>query len=599
MHKLFFPTLGLAAITALAALPSPAPQATTSSAIYDDATASGWENWSWGTTLNFAATSPVKIGTHSIATTYTEGWSRLYFHHNGVPIADKKWLEFWVNGGSGNGGQTIVAYAEDTSGRAVVQVPINTYLEGGSVAAGVWRHAKIPLTDLALGTSPLTGLVFQNGTANPQSGFFLDQIELTGDGTTATPTPYATPPFGPTAPAHPQSNPVGTVPASLPSKFMIGLGNFEVDWIKNSGSKWQARYQYLVGGVNTNDNWTKWNDPPGQFATYYLNASAEAGVLPVFTYYEILQSEPRRYDETLPAYVEKFANAATMKAYYDDFKLLMDKCRAFDKPVIIHVEPDTWAYIQRTQSDPNNYGVQVAGSGHADAVNLPNTAVGFAKMLVRLRNRYAPKVLLALHASMWSTGTDVGMNRDPSLDIASHANATGTFLNQLSIGWDLIFVDFADRDAAYKQLVAGNPYTWWDETNAQLPSFHQAHHWLAKLNQKTGKRLVVWQVPVGNTKMRACDNTHGHYQDNRVQYYLGGAYGKTHIQELKKCGVVGLFFGRGDGNTTTYQDAEGDGITNPTPISASNTGVAAFSDDDGGFLRKRNRIYQGDPVRVK
>lgn len=588
----------LCTLTVICALPpKTAPLATVTTDIYTDQLATGWEDWSWDCSRNFAASTPVHGGQKSISTTYTAGWGGLYLHHAGLSLAGKQYLEFWINGGAG-GNQTVMVYAEDASGRSPEQISINGYIEGGSVAANTWRAAKVPLSALKLGGYALTGLVFQNGTASSQGTFFLDDIRLTGDGTSPSPTPFRTPEFGPKAPPYPQSTPIGKVPATWSKKLMLGLGNFEVNWMKNSGVKWQARYQYLVGGVNTQDGWKNWNSPAGEFATLYMNASADAGLTPVFTYYQILHSEPRRYDESLPAYVEKFNNATTMRAYYDDFKLLMDKCKAFGKPVVVHVEPDGWAYMQQTQDDPANYAVQVAGSGHTDATGLPNNAVGFAGMLVRLRDKYAPNVILGLHASMWASKVDVGMNRDPQLDIAAHANLTGTWLNKLGGGWDVIFVDFADRDAAYKQLVANNPWTWWDETNVRLPSFHQAHYYLSRLNQKTRRRLVVWQVPVGNTKKRSCDNTHGHYQDNRVQYYLGAQYGKSHIQELKRAGVIGLLFGRGDGNTTTYEDAEGDGITNPAPIS-NNKGMATVADDDGGYLRARAAAYQNNPVRVR
>lgn len=600
MKKIFWSLLLLSNLTILTFLcaSNVAPRAATYALIYNDALGTGWQNWSWGTTADFAAPTPVKVGARSLGVTYTQGWSGLYLHHDGFPVADKKWLEFWISGSSAQGGQNISIYAEDTSKRAIVQKPLNPYIQGGSVAAGVWRKARVPLADLALGSAPLTGLVFFNNTEGAQDQFFIDYIQLIGDGTTVTiptPTPYAPPPFGPIAPPYPQSTPVGTVPASLPNEFLIGLGNFNADWMLNSGSKWQARYQYLVGGVNTADNWTTWNAPKGQFATNYLNANAGSGVVPVFTYYQILHSNPRPYDETLSAYAEKFGNAATMKAYYDDFKLLMLKCRAYNQTVIVHVEPDLWGYFQQAQTNASNYPIKVAASGHANATGLPNNAVGFAQMLARLRTNYAPKVLLALHASMWQSGMDVSTNRDPALDIAAQANATGAYFNQFSAGWDLIFVDYADRDAAYKQLVNGAS-TWWDESDARLPSFNQAHFWCSKLNQKTKKRLVVWQVPLGNTKMRSCNNTPGHYQDNRVQYYLTN---KTHIEALKNCGVIGLLFGAGADNTTTYEDTQQDGITNPAPISATNTGIATVSDDEGGFLRKSNATYQTNPVRVK
>ena len=178
-----------------------------------------------------------------------------------------------------------------------------------------------------------------------------------------TATLYAPPPFGPPAPTYPQSTPAGTVPAALPDELMIGLGNINTDWMRDSGSKWQARYQYITGGVNTDANWTTWNAPRGQFATNYLNADAGTGVIPVFTYYQILQSNPRPYDESLSAYAEKFGNAATMKAYYDDFKLLMMKCHASDKTVIVHVEPDVWGYLQREQPNAKKLCRQSRGFG--------------------------------------------------------------------------------------------------------------------------------------------------------------------------------------------------------------------------------------------
>lgn len=598
MRNFLLPALGLALLTTLAAMPHhTTPFASPSEPIYGDQLAADWQNWSWGTTANFAATTSVHGGQNSIAVTHTEGYSGLFLHHDGLDTGGKQWLEFWINGGA-TGNQSLQLYAEDKSDRAPVQIALSPYLEGGKIAANAWKKARVPLADLQLGNAVLTGLVFQNGTANSQGTYFLDDIQLVGDGSKPSPTPFTIPPFGPKAPPYPTSAPAGVVPANWPNNFMLGLSNFDPSWIKNSGVKWQARYQYLVGGVNTPDNWTTWNSPRGEFATLYLNASADAKVTPVFTYYQILQSQPRAYDESLPSYVEKFGNAATMNAYYDDFKLLMQKCQTFGKRVVVHVEPDGWAYLQQTQNDPRNYGVAVASSSHADAANLPNNAVGFAQMLVRLRNRYAPNVMLGLHASLWSSGVDIGMNRDPNLDVAAHAEQTGAWLNGLGAGWDVIFVDFADRDAAYKQLVAGNNGTWWDETNERLPSFHQAHFWLSKLNHKTGKRLVVWQVPLGNTKKRSCDNTHGHYQDNRVQYYLGGENPAARIRELKRAGVIGLLFGRGDGNTTSNEDAEGDSITNPAPI-GGNIGTASFSDDDGGFFRQRAKIYTKTPVRVK
>ena len=39
---------------------------------------------------------------------------------------------------------------------------------------------------------------------------------------------------------------------------------------------------------------------------------------------------------------------------------------------------------------------------------------------------------------------------------------------------------------------------------------------------------MVWQIPLGNTKMRAKNNTWGHYQDNRAEWFLEDP-GGTHL----------------------------------------------------------------------
>lgn len=63
---------------------------------------------------------------------------------------------------------------------------------------------------------------------------------------------------------------LSAAPASPFKNYLsLGLGNFEADWIKNSAIPFDFRYQYLAGDVTTNENWSKWNTPDGQFAAYY------------------------------------------------------------------------------------------------------------------------------------------------------------------------------------------------------------------------------------------------------------------------------------------------------------------------------------------
>ena len=70
----------------------------------------------------------------------------------------------------------------------------------------------------------------------------------------------------------------------------------------------------------------------------------------------------------------------------------------------------------------------------------------------------------------------------------------------------------------------------------------------------TGLRMVAWQIPLGNTVMRAENDTWGHYQDNRVQWLLGTG-SRAHLRAYVAAGFVGFLFGGGADGTTCACDA--------------------------------------------
>lgn len=384
------------------------------------------------------------------------------------------------------------------------------------------------------------------------------------------------------------------VPAGLKSTFTIGLASqpSNLGWMTNSGTPWDARYQYLAGGVNTSGNWKTWQDmsvAPGQFASDYMNQSAANGYLPVITWYQMLQSSPASGSSEADKDYNNLNNGSTMKAYFSDFKLLMDKARIFGKKVIIHVEPDFWGFMQMKNSNPNNLSAAVASSGFADAAPYPNTVSGFAQTLVALRNKYAPNALLAYHISPWSSPSgDLGSNSDPNFNVSAAAQHTANFYNQTGANFDMMFYDIADRDAALYSTWGG-PSRWWDVNNKTYPNFNRFNQFSLAVTTTTGKRGMLWQVPTGNTLYRSLNNTKNHYQDNRVQYYLNDN-GNQNLQDLANSGIIGILFGAGDGSSTGYNDSAGDGVTNPAPINGNNL-TSVYPDDDGGHLRLQAKAY--------
>jgi hypothetical protein len=225
-----------------------------------------------------------------------------------------------------------------------------------------------------------------------------------------------------------------------------------------SGVPWRYRYQYLAGGVNTGSGWESWNSPTGAFATLYMNASATDGYIPVFSYYELLQSSPSTGTNESDRDFSNLNNTSTMAAYYANFKLLMQLAGSFGKTVLVQVEPDLWGYLEQRAagSAASSLSASVASSSFAEASGLPNTAVGFAYELRELRDTYAPYALLAIHASPWGSGIDIASDRSSTVDAVAEADTTAAFLNSAGVAsnpygstWDLVFNDIDAHDAGW------------------------------------------------------------------------------------------------------------------------------------------------------
>jgi hypothetical protein len=227
----------------------------------------------------------------------------------------------------------------------------------------------------------------------------------------------------------------------------------------------------------------------------------------------------------------------------------------------------------------------VASTGDPDLKGLPNDVSGFARAVVRLRNRYAKNVRLGYHLSVWGTKTDIGLQDPPDKQVDALGRRAARFYKSLHARFDMTFAEFSDRDAGFKQLVYGDGgASWWNAAD-----FRRDVRFDRVYSKRAGQRIVKWQIPLGNTLMRAMDDTWGHYRDNRVQWLLG-AHNNKHLRAYAGAGVVALLFGGGADGTTCACDARGDGVTNPPP-KHGNTRKSLSGDDDGGYFRQRVQAY--------
>ncbi|MBD2753392.1 glycoside hydrolase family 9 protein [Spirosoma validum] len=134
--------------------------------IYDDALKAGWADWSWSITRNFNNTSPVKIGSKSLALQYTANWGGLFLHAS-TPVALSPYthLQFWVHGGSAAGKRFDVTF-NSSSKAYTVQPTVNT-----------WTLITIPITTLG-SPATLSDLYFQDTGGTINSPYYVDNLQL-------------------------------------------------------------------------------------------------------------------------------------------------------------------------------------------------------------------------------------------------------------------------------------------------------------------------------------------------------------------------------------------------------------------------------------
>ena len=411
------------------------------------------------------------------------------------------------------------------------------------------------------------------------------------------------------------------VPAGLPPHFGFGLGAGLGDtWMSESGTPWTYRFQYLAGGVNTGQGWETWS-ANGTFPLEYANESAQRGIIPMFPYYELFQSNgscngcPENQKN-----ISNLNNADTMRAYFQNFALLMkrlgpgthDGITGYGKLALINVEPDfAGGYVVQAVNtdrcfgsctgrgnDPRLLKAAVASSGFSDVAGYADDYQGFTRALAHLRDLYAPNVVLGYDVSPWATGVDIGLDTRADIDAVALGRQVGQFLSQVG-GHEVLFNNPLDRDAGqYKALFGQN--RWWDRHNVTFPNFRRWQDYLnGAITSDGNKAMLLWQVPAGNQYFQSLDNTDGHYQDNRAEYIF------SHIPELLQTGVVGAMFAPGNAGGSVWGDAKRDGVTNPPVLCTTdgssrgpicNDHVAAHADDDGGFLRINGQAYYQNPV---
>lgn len=348
----------------------------------------------------------------------------------------------------------------------------------------------------------------------------------------------------------------GPIPTGLPARVMVGL--FEdtgASWMKSSGVRWDARYRYLTKGWANNWGFGAYD---GSFALNYFREGDTQGCVPAVQYYQIF-GEARGGEA---ATLSKLQNASLMRAYFGDFKLLMQRAKDFGKPVLILLEADAFAFLQQQSNHNPNAAAAIASSGMPELAGLPNTVAGWGLAFLQIRKSVgASNALLGVHISAWASGKDIAHFNvaDP---LGPEVDKVHGFLAPLGLGanvtgqtFDVLVGDPLDRDADFYRLTQGQD-RWWDASDSApiaSKSFNRYAEWLRLWNVKAQKRWVLWQIPLGNASSKNVYNNGAPsegYKDNRPEYFFGS--GTAHIEKFANAGVIALLFGAGAGGQSSY-----------------------------------------------
>jgi hypothetical protein len=587
--------------------------------IYDDALASGWDSWPWGATLDFAATSPVHGGSHSISVTLN-AWGALSLHSASIDTTGLTFLRFYIHGGGAGNQELNLWFDLDVNGQDVAgpnyMVPLPP--------ANAWEEVLAPLALLNPTNATITRINWQSAANTTQPKFYIDDISFMTPTSPDAPvltngslTPRAvladgvstlvvkvkvTDPqgaadvgsvtldatalggglmpllddgahndgqagdgvYGVALVVAPSVSPGeqklgvaatdkaghqtllqlgtlvvlgtagGTAPTVLPQHFGWGSNAWAEtnDWQVASGVPWNYDYQYITSG------WETWGS---NFVSRFVNHAWDNHFIPMVTVYMILGTVADNQENSVH-YAARLQNAASVQAYCASLLRAAQQSKG-TKPVFFVIEPDFYGYMQQLSNDAANRPAGVRANdptSYPVALNVagyPNNLAGFGRYIVDLIHNTAPNALVAPEASMWAT------NGDPNSVTAAEAIqmgvSTANFIDAMGGDKaDALIVEWSDRDAG------SGLRPFWDDTDLSLPRPTRAILWENALSRQAGKRLLLWQIPVGNMNL---DNTCDHYQDNRA------AYAFSHTRDLFDAGVIGLVFGGGASCMTSVQ----------------------------------------------
>ncbi|HEY8088781.1 MAG TPA: hypothetical protein VIF09_13070 [Polyangiaceae bacterium] len=364
--------------------------------------------------------------------------------------------------------------------------------------------------------------------------------------------------------------------------MLVGWGaNSDDTWAQKSGVKFDVQWMYLSGQAG--NDW--YNDfgygaADGSFLDGVFSTIDGYGFIPGIHLYNIGYG----HDQGDPGLLTEVQTASFMTSYFAEFKVMMQRARAFGKPVIIVLEGDSFGMLSLlTKNDPTTKAA-VASTGMPELQGLPDTIAGIGLGYLAIRKSVgATNVLMGPDTPYYAASGDI-MNWPPSDTdaLASHVSYLFSFFGPLGVGANSTGTTFdfsascpraADED--YYTAKASPSYdgrdTWSssDTASANSPSINRYVSFLSLYHQASGRPWMLHQVPIGNSQHTdtaySASTARSGYKDMLVEYLFqyespaSPAIRSQHLGAFADAGVVGMLFGFSDDGDAPTNDLWTDG----------------------------------------
>ncbi len=214
--------------------------------IYDEGIAAGWNNWSWGASINFENPAPNNTGNKSIWVSLSP-WGAVYFNSdNQIDTTSFSHLTFAIQSMAPDQRFQLLIYGGNNE--HVKTLPIEQY--GGLPTTDRYTVYNIPMHDI--GAAHIKGVAVQDMEGVSQEPIFIDSVRLVSKHETLTEPKF-------------QEARIGSQEASKLTESSLGGGTYTV----SKGQIFQNGNRILLRGVNWFGFETETRVPHGLWARNY------------------------------------------------------------------------------------------------------------------------------------------------------------------------------------------------------------------------------------------------------------------------------------------------------------------------------------------